>query len=73
VLLSEPAMTALENSFAKMGGENQALFQQTVQAIRTSLQAGLRSVFWISAITMLMAFLLISTIPEIPLDAGSSD
>jgi MFS family permease len=73
VLLSEQAMKKLEESFAKLGGENQALFQQTVQAIRTSFQAGLRSVFWVGAITMLMAFLLISTIPEISLEAGSSD
>jgi MFS family permease len=73
VLLSEPAMAELEKSFEKMGGEKQALFQHTVQAIRASLQAGLRSVFWVSAITMLLAFLLISTIPEISFDRGSSD
>jgi phosphoglycolate phosphatase-like HAD superfamily hydrolase len=68
VLLSEDALQDLEKSFKKMGGNNQALFEQTVQAIRASLLAGLRSVFWISAITMLLAFLLISTIPEISFD-----
>jgi MFS family permease len=73
VLLSEPAMAALENSFKKMGSEKQALFPQTVQAIRTSLQAGLRSVFWVGAITMLLAFLLISTIPEISLGLDHRD
>jgi MFS family permease len=71
VLLSESAMKELESSFAKMGNDKQALFQQTVQAIRVSLQAGLRSVFWVSAITMLLAFLLISTIPEILFDSES--
>jgi len=68
VLLSESAMSDLEKSFKAMGDEKQELFPQTVQAIKTSLQAGVRSVFWISAITMLLAFLLISTIPEISFD-----
>ena len=44
------------------------LFPKTVQAIRTSMQAGLRSVFWLSAITMLISFLIILTLPEISLD-----
>ena len=69
VLLSDTAMQELEASFRKMGSGNEALFQETVQAIRTSLLAGLRSVFWVGAITMLLAFLLISTIPEISLDS----
>jgi MFS family permease len=73
VLLSGPAMATLEASFKKMGGGGPVLFQQTIQAIRTSLQAGLRSVFWVSAITMLLAFLLISTIPEISLDTEHPD
>jgi len=72
VLLSENALKDLEKSFENIGGDNRALFEQTVQAIRTSLLAGLRSVFWVSAITMLMAFLLISTIPEIPFDGDGS-
>ena len=53
------------------GGQD--LFPQTVQAIRTSMEAGLRSVFWISAITMLLAFLIISTVPEVPLDVEPPD
>jgi MFS family permease len=69
VLLQESAMKDLETRFNKMGSDKQALFQETVQAIRTSFQAGLKSVFWVSAITMLLAFLLICTIPEISLDS----
>jgi MFS family permease len=64
VLLSQPAMASLEQTFTKMDGGGAVLFRQTVQAIRTSMEAGLRSVFWIGAITMLLAFLLISTLPE---------
>jgi MFS family permease len=71
VLLSEPDMAALENIFKQKGSEGEALFHQTVDAIRTSMAAGLRSVFWIGAISTLMAFLLIITIPEIPI--GSTE
>jgi len=68
VLLSKPAMTALESTFAQMGSEGPRLFRQTVQAIRSSMAAGLRSVFWVAAVAMLLAFLLICTVPEIPMD-----
>jgi uncharacterized membrane protein YhaH (DUF805 family) len=64
VLLSGKAMSALEQSLNKRGSEGRSLFVQTVQAVRISTEAGLRSVFWIGAVTMLLAFLIISTIPE---------
>jgi hypothetical protein len=73
VLLSKPAMAALEETFRKNGSQGQVLFQQTMEAIRVSMEAGLRSVFWIAAITMLISFLLISTIPEIALDKEPED
>jgi MFS family permease len=73
VLLSEKALADLEGAFKKMGGDGEMLFQQTVQAIRTSMQAGLKTVFWISALTMLIAFLIISTLPEISLDPAGQD
>jgi MFS family permease len=69
VLLSERDMAILESTFKKKGSEGETLFQQTVESIRTSMQAGLRSVFWIGAITMLLSFLLIVTIPEVPIGA----
>jgi MFS family permease len=67
VLLSKPDMADLENAFKQMGSGGEALFHQTVDAIRTSMAAGLRSVFWIGAIATLISFLLIITIPEIPI------
>jgi hypothetical protein len=73
VLLSQKAMAELETAFKKMGGDGERLFPQTVQAIRTSMQAGLKSVFWISAITMLISFFVILTLPEISLNAGTQD
>jgi len=61
VLLSQKDMDALEADFAAKG--QSALFPQMVNSIRHSLVAGLRGVFRISAVTMLMAFLLICTLP----------
>jgi hypothetical protein len=65
VLLSQPAMTALEESFRNRGGDGPALFEKTVEAIRISMESGLRSAFWIGAITMLLAFLIICTVPQV--------
>ena len=42
----------------------QALFPDTVRAIRYSLHTGLKGVFWPGAVTMLLAFLIICTIPD---------
>jgi len=61
VLLSQRDMNALEADFAAKGQAE--FFPRTVSAIRDSLAAGVRSVFWVSAVTMLMAFLLICTLP----------
>lgn len=71
VLLSERDMVALENSFREMGSEGEALFQPTVDALRESMEAGIKAIFWVGAITMLLSFLLILTIPEIPI--GSTE
>jgi MFS family permease len=73
VLLLKPAMIKLQGTFDTMGGNAHALFAQTVQAIRTSLQSGLSIVFLIGAGTMLLAFLLILAIPEISIDVEVKD
>lgn len=70
VLLSEPAMKALQEMLGKREG-GQRLFEQTVQAIRVSMEAGLKAVFIIGALTMVLAFLLICTVPEIPMEDKS--
>jgi hypothetical protein len=56
-------MQDLEKAIRGIGDNGQQLFEQTVEAIRHSLVSGLRSIFWISAITMFLAFLLICTLP----------
>jgi MFS family permease len=73
VLLSPTAMKTLESDFAKEESYGSGLFKQTVEAIRTSMQAGLRVVFLIGAVTMLISFLLILTIPEVSMDAVVED
>jgi MFS family permease len=63
VLLSAQKMAELEKAFDDMGDEGAHLFSETVDAIRHSMETGLRSVFLVAAVTMLLAFLLIATIP----------
>jgi MFS family permease len=73
ILLSNPAMIKLEKSFAQFGDRGPALFEKTVAAIRGSLEAGLKLVFWIGALTVLFSFLLILTIPEISIETEAKD
>jgi MFS family permease len=63
ILLSQSAMDELKTKFDQGGSEMQALFPDTVRAIRYSLQAGVKSVFRLGAVTMLLAFLIICTVP----------
>jgi MFS family permease len=73
ILLSKPAMTKLEKAFQEFGERGPELFDKTVRAIRNSLEAGLKTVFLIGAVTVLFSFLLILTIPEIPIEAEVQD
>ncbi len=73
VLLSPSAMKTLEMTFRKAGGAGNELFEQTVDAIRSAMAAGLKSVFLLGAITMLIAFLLILRVPEISMEAAAED
>jgi hypothetical protein len=72
VLLSAPAMAELQKNLDGIGSQGQLLFTQTIQAVRVSMQTGLGTIFLIGAITMLVSFLLILTIPEIKLDEKES-
>jgi MFS family permease len=72
VLLSVPAMTALHQTLARKG-DGPRLFEQTVSAIRTSMETGLRMVFTIAAVAMLAAFLLILSIPDVSMHEGVED
>ena len=73
ILLSKPAMTELQKAFNEFGRQGPALYQETVRAIRSSLEASLRMVFWIGAITSLFSFFLIIAIPEVAIDLEAQD
>jgi MFS family permease len=69
VLMDENAMTGLEDALS--ADEN--LYTQTVYAIRGALRSGLKTVFLIGAITLLAAFCIIVTIPEVSMDVEVQD
>lgn len=73
VLMSEEAMTELQNTFNKIDDRGPALFDQTIQAIRTALQSGLKILFLVGSIALLVAFLFILTIPEVSMDVEVQD
>jgi MFS family permease len=73
VLMSNDAMKELQNTFNKIEGQGPELFNQTVQAIRSSLQSGLRVSFLVGSAALFLAFLLILTIPEISMDVEVQD
>jgi MFS family permease len=72
-LLSPSKMKVLEETLNKTGPDGKKLFHQTVEAIRASMEAGLKSVFLLGAVTTLIAFLLILTVPEVSMDAVVED
>jgi MFS family permease len=69
VLLSQQAMAALGETL----NNKREVLDQTVSAIRTSMESSLRLVFIIGAVCLLLALLIICTIPEIPIDAKVDD
>jgi hypothetical protein len=68
VLLSAKAMKSLEKTITGVEKGGPALFKETVQAIRKSLEASLKMIFLISAVCTLASWCLILTIPEVPID-----
>ncbi|MBN2417995.1 MAG: MFS transporter, partial [Deltaproteobacteria bacterium] len=67
VLMSKEAMAKLKSACDRIGEANPMLFDQTVQAIRSSLQSGLKVLFLTGAFALLIAFLSIITIPKVPI------
>ncbi len=72
-LLSPAARAELRAKFRGAGRDGDKLFESTLQAVRGSMEAGLRSVFILGAIGMLISFLLVVTIPEVSMDAVVED
>jgi hypothetical protein len=73
VLMSKEAMDELKSAFSGVEEKNPALFDDTVQAVRSALQSGLKVLFLIGAIALFIAFLFIITIPEVPIEREDID
>jgi MFS family permease len=68
VLLSKPAMDSLRATLNRESRNGQAILEGSVSAIRGSMESGLRIVFIIGAIAMLLTFVTICTIREVSID-----
>ena len=71
VLLNDQAMDSLRSTLNKTSPNGSAVLDQTVSAIRLSMDSGLRIVFIVGAVAMLLTFLVICTIPEISVGRGT--
>ena len=66
-LVSVPAQTQLRDTFNIFGSQGQALFDQTLQALRQSLSSTITRVFLIALFIGIMAFVTNLFLKEIPL------
>ena len=67
VLLAPEAVAAIRQGFAALGAQGQALFDQLMQAVRTSLAGAIDNVFLLGTGVMVLAFVTWCFIREIPL------
>lgn len=68
VLLSESAMASLRTKVKGISSKGTLVLDETVSAIRLSMESGLKIIFIIGAVAMVLTFLIICTIPEISID-----
>jgi MFS family permease len=71
-LLSTAKLDELQRLFAKKGSRGHELFEGTVTAMQKAMLAGLRRVFLVAAIALLLGLLLVSTLPEVPLGSEAT-
>ncbi len=70
VLLAPQATEQIQQTFAALGPQGQALFEQLMLAIRESLAVAITQLFFISALAMVLAFVATLFLEEIPLRRG---
>jgi MFS family permease len=73
VLLSEPAMAALNETIGNSGAGGQAVLERTIEAIRLAMEASLKVIFVIGAIAMLLTFFTICLLPSLSIDTPPAD
>jgi hypothetical protein len=67
VLLSPEATARIQEGFAAIGPQNQALFEALMQAIRSSLASAITGLFLGGVAAMMLGFIVTLFLPEIPL------
>jgi MFS family permease len=67
ILLSHDATEKIQSSFAAFGAQSDALFNQLMLALRQSLATAITSLFFAAMIAMLLAFVSVVFLKEIPL------
>jgi EmrB/QacA subfamily drug resistance transporter len=67
VLLAPEATATIQKSFAALGPQGQALFEQLILAIRTSLTSAIAELFLVGAIFMALGVVVSLFLKEIPL------
>lgn len=73
MLLSAPTVAALEDSFDAFGDEGPEMLASTLTVVRDALESGLRAAYLFGAVTMVLSFFLITTIPVIDIEAEVED
>ena len=68
LLLSVSARLTMQQEFNALGNQGLVLMQNVLDSVRLSLESGLRGTFLVGAVSMLIALLLILTIPVINLE-----
>jgi uncharacterized membrane protein len=71
-LLDTTALNELSDVLVNSGPSGPEIRDQTVEAIRLALYAGLKVIFIIGAITMLITFLTICLLPSLSIDAPAA-
>jgi hypothetical protein len=66
-------MSSLKSTIDKMGSGATAILSQTIVTIRFSMESGLKVVFIIGALAMLLTFLIICTLPEIAIKSEEGE
>ncbi len=72
-LVSAEAQAQLKGIFAGSGSQGTALFDQTILAMRHTLDMALSEVFVIAFLTILLAFIINFFLKEIPLRKGHGE
>ena len=67
VLLAPQATAQMQQAFATLGPQGQALFDQLMQAIRASLATSITGLFFFGCLAMALGFVVTLFLPEIPL------